>query len=725
MILHQLNSTETRRNRQDRADGRAGFRPDIEGLRAVAVLAVVLFHAAVPGLRGGYVGVDVFFVISGFLITRLLWREADATGTVRLRNFYAARARRLLPAATLVGAVIMIASVALLPPLRAREVVIDGIASALYVSNYTFLLQGVDYFGAEQSQSPFLHYWSLGVEEQFYFVWAPLILCTVWVIRRVRRRNRNEAASSRRPYVLALSLVAVASFALSMVVTHLMPPAAFFALPTRAWQLALGGLVALTAGQWGRLPSLAAAVTGSTGLGMIVLACALLSQSTPYPGTAAILPTMGAVFVIGAGCAAPTAGCGRLLGTRPLRAVGRISYSWYLWHWPVLVLVPVIVGHDLGLAARLVAAVFSAGLAVATFRFVENPLRFSPKIRESAWRSLGLGAGVTAVAGCVGAALLVGMPTPVGRGSPAQPLAFTLAPVPVGESADAHDNAVRQAFSLVNDAVAASAHLEAVPSNLQPALAETTAERQAMRLDGCLLAPFETGQPECVTGDPTSTMTVALVGDSFAAMWNPAFEQIAVEQHWRLQTLTRSLCPLMHVRITNPYLRREDTNCEQWRSQIFDKLRTERPRLIVLSMSRGYDATTGVTPYDPAWLDALTRVVAQLRSTGAQVLVLGPIPDPRTHVPICLSDHLDDATACAPSRSSAVNEPGVAAEAAATELGGGHYVDLTDLFCTDHHCPVIVGNTLVYVDQGHLTPQHSRALAPVIGQLVARALAQN
>jgi peptidoglycan/LPS O-acetylase OafA/YrhL len=722
----QANAAKGISDQHVRAGAHDGFRPDIEGLRAIAVLAVVLFHAAVPGLGGGYVGVDVFFVISGFLITRLLWREANATGTVRLRNFYAARSRRLLPASALVGAVTLIASVLLLPPLRAYEVLMDGIASALYVSNYTFLLQGVDYFGAEQSQSPFLHYWSLGVEEQFYIVWAPLVLFTAWLTGRIRRKGRTNDSSSRRPFIVALGLVAAASFALSLFITYVMPAVAFFSLPTRAWQLAIGGLVALTAERWLHLSYRTALFSGLIGLGMIALACGLFDSTMLYPGAAAILPTAGAALVIGAGCATPTAGCGRLLGAKSMRAIGRISYSWYLWHWPVLVLAPVIVGHELNLTGRLIAAGFSAVLAVATLRFVENPLRFAPKLRQSSWRSLGLGAAVTVATVCVGAVLVMCLPAPVGRGSPAPPLAFALTPLTADASANADSGAVQQAFSLVQAAVAASADQKPVPSNLRPPLSDTAAERQAMQLNGCLRTPFQTGHPECASGDTASSTTVALIGDSFAAMWNPAFEQIAEERGWRLETLTRSVCPPMDLRVINPYLHREDTNCQKWRNEVLDRVQTEHPKLVVLSVSRGYDAAThGVNPYDQAWLDGLTRVVTQLRRTGAQVLVLGPIPDPHTHVPNCLSHHLEDALACAPLRSDAVSQPDISAEAAATRAGGGRYVDLTDLFCTADRCPVIVGDTLVYIDQGHISPQYSRALAPVIGRLVDWTLADD
>ena len=254
MTLDQTDSFSPTEGAQSRRSAQSGFRPDIEGLRAVAVLAVVLFHAEVPSVGGGFVGVDVFFVISGFLITGLLWREVNSTGTVRLRSFYGARARRLLPASAAVGVITLIGSAVLLPPLQARTAIGDGITSALYVSNYRFLLQGVDYSAPSMPLSPFQHYWSLGVEEQFYLVWPALIIGTTWLIRRARGRARADATSSERPYLVVLALVAAVSFALSLAACHWAPSVAFFSLPTRAWQLAAGGLVVLTAGQWRRLP---------------------------------------------------------------------------------------------------------------------------------------------------------------------------------------------------------------------------------------------------------------------------------------------------------------------------------------------------------------------------------------------------------------------------------------------------------------------------------------
>ncbi len=275
--MRQADSVSPTEEVQGQRPAQAGFRPDIEGLRAVAVVAVVLFHAEMPGVGGGFVGVDVFFVISGFLITGLLWREVSTTGTVRLRGFYGARARRLLPASATVGVVTMIASAVLLPPLQVAAVIRDGIASALYVSNYWFIsarrrllrrppaavaVPALLVVGCRGAVLP-----GVAADDHRHGVADPA------GAPAHQGRSRLACTLSKRPYLVVLALVAAVSFALSLVTTYVVPAAAFFSLPTRAWQLAAGGLVALTADQWRRLPPRAAAIAGWAGLALILLAC--------------------------------------------------------------------------------------------------------------------------------------------------------------------------------------------------------------------------------------------------------------------------------------------------------------------------------------------------------------------------------------------------------------------------------------------------------------------
>jgi peptidoglycan/LPS O-acetylase OafA/YrhL len=704
--------------RVERRTSRKGFRPDIEGLRAVAVIAVVLYHAGIPGVAGGFIGVDVFFVISGFLITGLLWREATATNTVRLGRFYGARARRLLPAAATVGVVTAAVAAAVLPPLQARGVFVDGIASALYVGNYRFATQGTDYLAAA-APSPFQHYWSLGVEEQFYLVWPLLIVGTAWLVGRVRR----GATAGATPYAVVLAVVAAASLAADVVWTRTSPAWAFFSLPTRAWELAAGGLVALSIQHWRRLPLLPAAVVGWGGLALIVLTCTQLGPAPPYPGTAALLPVLGTALVIGGGCATGGLGVGRVLCRPAMRAIGRVSYSWYLWHWPVLLLMPQLLGEPAGLPARLTATAVSGGLAVLTLHLVENPGRFAAALRRSVKASLAAAAAASAAAACACVLLLTVTPEPAGHGVAAPKANIVALPPANVPAASPQEATLRAAFAQVRDAVAASAGLRAVPSNLDPPLAQAPADKAPVFVNGCVRSWRDVGQSECATGDTASPTTVALVGDSHAAMWEPAFRRVAEQRHWRLETLAKVTCPLQELPIRSPYLGREYTECEQWRAQISDRLKAEHPRLVVLDMSRRYGADFGFESYDPAWIDTLGRTVATLRSTGATVLVLGPAPDPHGSVPACLSAHLYDATACAPTRSAALDGDGIGAERAVTAGGGGQYADLTDLFCTPDRCPVIVGNALVFRDDNHVTTEYAQLLAPVMGALADRALA--
>ncbi len=692
------------------------FRPDIEGLRAVAIIAVVLFHAGIPGVSGGFIGVDVFFVVSGFLITGLLWHEASNTGTVEMARFYGARARRLLPAAVTVLVATCAASALLLPPLQARSVIGDGIASALYVGNYRFAIQGTDYLAADTPPSPLQHYWSLGVEEQFYLLWPALIIGTAWLLARVTRRS-DAGARSVAPYVLVLGVLAALSFMVSTAWTESLPSWAFFSLPTRAWELAVGGLVAMTAGAWRHLPAPSAVVVGWGGLALIVVTCTQVGEGNPYPGTTALLPVLGTALIIGAGCATPDLGVGRLLSKPTMRSIGRLSYSWYLWHWPVLMLAPALLGKPLGLAGNLAMVAVSFGLAVLTLHLIENPARFAPSLKDSAKRSLAMGGALTALAVAACLVLLMLRPVPVGHGMAA-------APVAVGPAAP---SAAAPPPMSVRDqvlaALAKSAEPGPVPANLTPAL--NAIAKPEVFVNGCVLSWRDVAQPDCVSGDARAPTTVALVGDSHAAMWQQALEPVARERHWRLETMSKVLCPFLDLPTNSPYLGRKFTECEQWRGSVMARLYREKPQVIVLDMSRRYGADFGFTSYDQAWLDSLTLVVQTLRRTGAKVLVLGPVADPHSTVPTCVSAHMDNAVTCAPTRAEGLNEGGIAAEAAATTAGGGQYADLSDLFCTADRCPVVVGNTLVYRDDNHVTTEYAQVLAPLLTEIVEQAPALN
>ena len=365
------------------APGDRTFRPDVQGLRAVAVLLVVLFHAHVPGLGGGYVGVDVFFVISGFVITGLLLRERASTGSTSILGFYGRRVRRIIPAATLVIIVAVVASYVALGPLTGNQTAVDARWASVFLINIHFASTGTNYLSATLPPSVLQNYWSLAVEEQFYLVYPAIFLAVAALSR---------GASLRRRLALVLGAAVVVSFVLSVVQTRSNPTAAYFSPLPRVWELALGGLVALGTTTLQRIPARVAAALSWIGLAGILVAAFAFTASTPYPGSAVALPVLGTALVIAGGVARPQHGAETVLGLRPFQWLGLISYSLYLWHWPVLTIAAQRSNSGtLSLGASLWWLLLSVVLAVLTYRLLENPIRHSRLLSARRWTSLALG----------------------------------------------------------------------------------------------------------------------------------------------------------------------------------------------------------------------------------------------------------------------------------------------------------------------------------------------
>jgi peptidoglycan/LPS O-acetylase OafA/YrhL len=667
----------------------AKFRPDIEGLRAFAVLAVVLYHADLFGVHGGFVGVDVFFVISGFLITRLLLESVGEHGIRALPTFYARRIRRLLPAAMTVVVATVVAARIWAPPLSVRPTATDGIFTTFYGLNYRLAVEGTQYLNEGSAPSPLQHFWSLAVEEQFYLCWPILIVLVVYL----GRRHRNALLG------FLLAAIVLVSFCYSVILTPADAPWAYFSLGTRAWELGLGALVALGASQLTRLPGDVALVGGWLGLAAVLIAAFAYNGQTPYPGSAAALPDVGAAVIIACGCAVQR-GAGGLLGVRPLQFAGRMSYSWYLWHWPMLVIAPMILGHALGWGERLAVVVLSLAAAVITFKLIENPAR-SLRLPNLQWLAGGLVLSGSAVLAAV--VVLGNLPPLVGTGADATVVhASRATPTVIAE---------------MKAAVLAGLNTMDAPRNLTPEPARAHGDVPISSYDGCHASLFAVHQGPCVFGDRTGKYTVVLIGDSHMQQWEPAFNRAGAYAHWRVVDWTKSGCPPQDLTVYSPVLKHTYHSCNVWRALTLRRIAALNPAVVVMT---GLDTEEAPRTSPTAYADATVATVRTLqRTTTAKIVYMEDTPFPGYNVASCVAAHLDDVKACNLPLSHAYDQARhQAINRALQRARGVTLVNPADWICAGRTCPAVVGNLLVFRDQSHLSVEFSEWLTPMITSLL-------
>jgi peptidoglycan/LPS O-acetylase OafA/YrhL len=639
------------------------FRPDIEGLRGIAILLVVGYHSGLHAFPGGYVGVDVFFVLSGFLITGLLIKELESTGRVNLGEFYARRCRRLLPAVLLVVVTTLIAGRILYAPFEQRDVTRGAFATAIYASNVWFARRAVEYLATDVGAHPLLHTWSLAVEEQFYLVWPVLLSATLWLPRM--RRPRFWSA-------VVLAVLGVVSLAICVWLTRAAQPWAFFSSPARAWEFAIGGLVSLLAD---RRVFRAPAVQALSWLGLLAIigSALLFDRDTVFPGLAALLPVLGTAAILIRPSGHPTLLAG-LLSMRPLRVVGLLSYSWYLWHWPVLRFGEVLTG-PLTLTVRLTCVGLAFVLASVTFKLIENPVRRSRWLAQRPRVSLAFAGTSTAAAALL--ALTVQAAADRSATTPGQ-RAFT----------DARDD---------------------VPTIYR---------------SGCHLAYGDTEAPDCSFGDLSSNQTIALFGDSHAAQWFTAVEKVARDRGWKLVALTKSSCPAASVQVLLPALNRKYVECDAWRESTISRLIALHPIAVIMASSslylaQGESAGQSVSPAE--WMAGTRRTLSRLSGAGVSTVVLRDDPYPGFDVPTCLARaawtpwlfHGGCGFTLALARDPAVFQSELEAGAA---LRGVTFVDLSESICaTDGgHCEPVRDGVVKYRDSHHLTSRFSSTLAHLL-----------
>jgi len=711
-------------------------RGDIQGMRAVAVLAVMLSHAEIAGFAGGYVGVDVFFVISGFLITGILAREVTRTGRVSIAGFYARRALRILPAATVALLAVCLTSALVYTTNNLQVVLKDVAAAALFSANIDFALAGTDYFSTSAFVSPVQHFWSLAVEEQFYLVWPALVGLVMYLGARARGslgspRPSTRAVALRRSTVLVLAL-AVLSFWWSVHRTDADPQMAYYSTFTRTWELSVGALLALSASGIARLPAAVKGLASWAGLLAIAVAVLTFDSTTPVPGWHAALPVGGAALVLGGGIDGPRTGARLLLDTRPMRFVGNISYSLYLWHWPLLILPAAYVVRDLSVFERVVALVASVVLAWASYRWVETPFHHPTGTADADARS-----GVGSAGGTPSRAQLRGAVRARRRSTVRSLLLWPAAVAMVltgvagvwvydvsgSASTLTRSQAPTTPQQLVADVARASALARdnaPLPTPLVPALPDLfhditfppgtcSADAKALTHD------------ICPVGDTTASRTIVLWGDSHIGMWMRPLVQLAKERGYRIVTFTKASC--IPVDELEWYRGRPYPQCTQFRSWALAQIARIKPEHVIIS---GYLGTplvdaSGTKPV-PSGQDTerfaagARRMLSRLHSRlpDTHVTVLSDVSVLEQDAGTCLGSRKATMGTCVRPMSSAIagRNGGWRSAAAAT---GAHFLDLTPYFCAET-CPVVVGNTIVYRDSNHITSTYALRLKPVLGK---------
>jgi peptidoglycan/LPS O-acetylase OafA/YrhL len=702
-----LDQAEAERPAVERSD----FRADIQGLRAVAVLLVALCHANVPGLAGGFVGVDVFFVISGFLITGWLLRDSARSGKLSFGRFYSARARRILPAAALTLITTCLFSYLFINYVRALSVTHDALWAAFFLANFHFAAVGTNYFAQSQGvTSPLQHFWSLAVEEQFYLIW-PAILAIVLFVVRAGSLQRFRGGKDRRPslrtvdapamrrLLLVLAAGLIASFAWSVYDTSSNPTAAYFSTAARAWELGIGALVAVSSARLSRLPAAARAIGSWFGLVGIALSATWFSASTAFPGYAALLPVLSAALVLVGGLGQGSKrGAGLLLGRQPMRYIGDVSYSFYLWHWPFLIIAEAHEGHTLSTWTNLAILVVAFGVSSLTYTFFENPLRHARFFVRRQW---GLVLWPVSVASVVLTASLT-MGAIESAASPSHGGPTTTLPLPKGIPGG-------KPLSPWEEAVLASVQpsrlATPVPANLTPPILNL--QNDFFYLTNCDYENF------CHFGDTTVKRTIVVFGDSHAEMWMPDFVSFAKAEKWDLVALVKPGCVAQDW-VTNK------ESCTSWDTWALGEIRRLHPAAIILSSEYAH----WIGQSKRAWTQSVNGAgdeINALKGLAPKFLVMEDPPFmPKQPVDCLLASGATLGSCTFPLPSWYARMMGEVSHY--VSAAHASFVPTSQWFCQAGKCPFVVENTITRIDDGHVSRTYAEELLTPLSAELAAAL---
>lgn len=699
-------------------------------MRAIAVLLVVASHANIKHfLGGGYIGVDVFFVVSGFLITGLLAREVRNTGTVSFATFYARRARRILPAASVVLLATLLASTVVYTDGDLTKVTGDVTWAAFFAANLHFAQGGTDYFAAATFESPVQHFWSLAVEEQFYLLWPVLIALMLLIPWRLRERRRTASPTGPRVTRSRIALGRVQALRRAMVLiavlsclslgwsihdTRVSPHSAYFSTFTRGWELGLGALLALTAHRVGGLPAPVKAAMSWTGLAAVLLASVLYTPTTPFPGSAALVPVLGAVLLLGGGIDGPRYGATAVLGLRPLRFVGDISYSVYLVHWPVLVLTTAYAGGQLRIRHKLALIALTMALSWLCYRFVETPFRSKRRARRVNLRALAMWPA---------ALTLVLVPTMwVHQTTLARPTTTTATAHQVAQQEATKKSAISSLRKEVTSASAKAHAGKPLPTKLMPSLLHLTDDRTEPADECWAASKAETSHKICPEGDTHASTTVVVWGDSHAGQWLKPLSAMAKKHHLKLIPLTKGSC--MPADVYERYKGEPYDQCETYRKWALQQIKRLKPKLVIISGLLDVpllDPQTGKSVSDSRGNELFEagsrRTLQKLHGLTDEVDIISDQSRLPKAAGDCLSSRSADLSTCAyaPDQVTTARD---AAWKANAEKFGDDFIDMMPWECHDDICPIVIDGTIVYRDAHHLTTTYAERLKPVLAKQI-------
>lgn len=631
-------------------------------------------HAEIPWAEGGFVGLDVFYVLSGFLITGLILGEYRKRGTVSLKSFYGRRAKRLLPMAATVLLFIAVGSLILFPPVMQMETGRDIVAASLYFVNWRFIAEDVDYFAfSEGIVSPTQHYWSLSVEEQFYLAWPLLLLgCAILAIRL-----------ARRPFGVMLTLttvLAVASLLYSITYTQQEPLSAYFSTLTRGWEILFGAILAIVLPRSLRMPRPLAGLLVIGGVATVIACSFAFNEIDPYPGWRALLPVLGTMALIVGGSAVHRGVGIRLLAVRPLQYLGKISYAWYLWHWPFVVFAIAIWGH-MSPGFLLLATVAAWIPAEISHRLIEEPFRRSRSLNLRPRRALAIGGVCTVTA--VAAGLTVGMNRIGLEEAPEEVVAGALA----AETGQPQQKA----------------------SAIRPVPERARDDRGLAFERGCLVTGPITESPDCVFSKTESPVKrVVLFGDSHGLQYAPAVGRVARDRGWEVTVLTRGNCLVAETTYRK--------NCDKWRANALDRIDAEQPDLTIVSSStldrfklKDGDREMSRIESQPRLVSAMERTLRRIKAVSKDVVLIRD----QARAPFlpyeCVADNGDELENCV---FDSARRREWAFDLDAARRAGVKVIDPDRKLCPRGKCASVIGDVLVYRDTYHLSATFSRTLAP-------------